>query len=460
MSTSKAVPEGLKNQECEKGNRKKRPPIPYVPTVDEVQEAVNKGKEYSYKIKLPDKTEFSVPIWDTGTPEAFLIHVQQAKSACKRKGLFKDYDDALEALTDSDEQAKSLRRAIANAKKKGAYEPDQSQEALKSDLKAALLKKKEAEGDLAEAAEGFFSLYANLLSKDTRFHWDKIVTSQVGSAPWTDLQGNEHAEARGKCKQSFEDCITFHLLDMFPNDAAEQQRFYISNVLKKPQRVTVRHFVQRVEQLNGYLSHLPCLYDSPRANAATKAVAAYDEAELANLILRMCPESWQDQYDLTQDSVPQSVRKLLGILENVEKVVASSNAKEKAAKESADKSNGKREKGKRKGTGSDHVRVPKKARSEKNCALCQKYGGAHTTHNTGECRKYEKDGTLQKSFSAKTSAGKKSASGGKKQAYGNSFAQVMERFSKLEKAVKKSNKYAKKKKRRHDSSDSSDSDSE
>jgi hypothetical protein len=84
--------------------------------------------------------------------------VQQAKSACKRKGLFKDYDDALEALADSDEQAKSLRRAIANAKKKGADEPDQSQEALKSDLKAALLKKKEAEGDLAEAAEGFFSL--------------------------------------------------------------------------------------------------------------------------------------------------------------------------------------------------------------------------------------------------------------------------------------------------------------
>ncbi len=110
MSTSKAVPEGLKNQEYEKGNRKKRPPIPYVPTVDEVQEAVNKGKEYSYKMKLPDKTEFSVPIWDTGTQEAFLIHVQQAKSACKRKGLFKDYDDALEAFDKFDEQVKSLRR--------------------------------------------------------------------------------------------------------------------------------------------------------------------------------------------------------------------------------------------------------------------------------------------------------------------------------------------------------------
>ena len=124
---------------------------------------------------------------------------------------------------------------------------------------------------------------------------------------------------------------------MFPGDAAEQQRFYISNVLKKPQRVPVRYFFQRVEQLNSYLSHLPCTYESPRATAATKPVQSFDEAELANLLLRMCPESWQDQYDLTQDSLPQSVRKLLGVLENVEKVVANSNAKEKAAKEKAAK---------------------------------------------------------------------------------------------------------------------------
>jgi hypothetical protein len=70
--------------------------------------------------------------------------------------------------------------------------------------------------------------------------------------------------------ESLQDCITFHLLDMFPSDAAEQQRFYISNVLKKPQRVPVRYFFQQVEQLNSYLSHLPCTYESPCATAATK----------------------------------------------------------------------------------------------------------------------------------------------------------------------------------------------
>jgi hypothetical protein len=85
------------------------------------------------------------------------------------------------------------------------------------------------------AAEGFFSLYANHLSKDARFRWDKIVPSQVGAAPWTNLQGNEHEKECGKSMESFQDCITFHLLDMFPGNAAKQQRFYISNVLKKPQ---------------------------------------------------------------------------------------------------------------------------------------------------------------------------------------------------------------------------------
>jgi hypothetical protein len=115
MSTNKAVPEGLKNQKCKKGYRKKCPPIPYVPMVDEVQEAISKGKEFSYKVKLPDKTKFSVPIWDTGTQEAFLIHVQQVKSTCKRRGLFQDYNDAIEAESGAVDNAKNFWEAIANA---------------------------------------------------------------------------------------------------------------------------------------------------------------------------------------------------------------------------------------------------------------------------------------------------------------------------------------------------------
>ena len=48
-------------------------------------------------------TEFSVPIWDKGTQKTFLIQVQQAKSTCKRKELFQDYDDAIEAESEAAE---------------------------------------------------------------------------------------------------------------------------------------------------------------------------------------------------------------------------------------------------------------------------------------------------------------------------------------------------------------------
>ncbi len=57
MSTSKAVSESLKNQQWTGRNI----PIPYVPVVDEVQEAVSKGKDFSYKIKLPN---LFVSYWD------------------------------------------------------------------------------------------------------------------------------------------------------------------------------------------------------------------------------------------------------------------------------------------------------------------------------------------------------------------------------------------------------------
>ena len=39
--------------------------------------------------------------------------------------------------------------------------------------------------------------------------------------------------------------------------------------------------------------------------------------------------------------------------------------------------------------------APKKAHTEKLCDLCKKHGGAHTTHNTGDCKKYNAGGALK-----------------------------------------------------------------
>jgi hypothetical protein len=92
------------------------------------------------------------------------------------------------------------------------------------------------------------------------------------------------------CK-SFNNCIMFHLLTAFPINAAEQEKYYIKNVLKNPQRVNVRQFLHRVEQLNAYIAQMPCFYYSPKnANANTKPEnILFMEAELGSHVLRMCP---------------------------------------------------------------------------------------------------------------------------------------------------------------------------
>jgi hypothetical protein len=121
-------------------------------------------------------------------------------------------------------------------------------------------------------------------------------------------------------RQSFHDCVMFHLLTAFLINAAEQKKHYITNVLKKPQRINVRQFVRRVEQLNAYIAQMACFYYSPNANASTKPENyPFPEAKLGAHVLCMCPLAWQDQYNLNHKGMtPLDMRTLLTLLEAIE----------------------------------------------------------------------------------------------------------------------------------------------
>jgi hypothetical protein len=93
----------------------RKAPIPYVPVVDPVQDVVNTTKEHKMKIKLPDKTEIQIPIWHQGTPEAFLIHVCETLSTCKRKGYFSKYQEALDVIVKCNETIASTIAETAPA---------------------------------------------------------------------------------------------------------------------------------------------------------------------------------------------------------------------------------------------------------------------------------------------------------------------------------------------------------
>ena len=231
-------------------------------------------------------------------------------------------------------------------------------------------------------------------------------------------------------KSLFHECIIFHLLTVFHMDVGEQLRKYVDKVVKKPNRLPIRHHVKRVQELNRYIGHLPCLhYSSKNANGTLEKVKPFDDAELAGLILEHVPESWRVDRDKMIDDIPRSTRKLLDELEKIE-----ASRKEEEHKRANDRDP------KRKAAKALERPIPKKKRTEisrsgtpKNCALCEKHGGAHKTHNTSQCRKYNTDGTRKKDSN-------QSGSRESKKTKGHSYAQLSERCEKLEQKLKKAHK--------------------
>jgi hypothetical protein len=72
MSISVKSPDGLKDAEWKKGQLSHRPPIPYVPMVDIV---TPKEEPWVFKIKLPDASHLSMPIYSHGNNEEYLAHI-------------------------------------------------------------------------------------------------------------------------------------------------------------------------------------------------------------------------------------------------------------------------------------------------------------------------------------------------------------------------------------------------
>ncbi len=55
--------------------------------------------------------------------------------------------------------------------------------------------------------------------------------------------------------------------------------------MKKLNRVPILQFFVQVEQLNSYLKNLPSLFQSPKANLATKHFMPLKDADLATHLL-------------------------------------------------------------------------------------------------------------------------------------------------------------------------------
>jgi hypothetical protein len=191
------------------------------------------------------------------------MHVSSTLDAIKKQGTFKAYKEAHEAYV---EQHKVARQAKANmalfttltregekASKKAAEKASEkasgkncsekekaSQKAKEGaalsdapapDLckeykvlyKKAMFAKETAKNKKEAAATKMFQFYANLLSLDAKYAWNKIVWEQTEADLYKDLKCVSRKGPRGLLRESFDDCVMFHLLTVFPNNAAEQE---------------------------------------------------------------------------------------------------------------------------------------------------------------------------------------------------------------------------------------------
>ena len=262
MSEAKSALKGLENNKCDQGRLKNCLPIPYVPI--EMDESEKNAKPSVQKIMLPGNSQFSVQVWTgNGTDEQFLLHTIEARDACVRKGFFNDYSN-------HDDCENKFVEKLAKLHSK---DPEDLEATSASELRLEIKKCKRICANSVkkklEAAKSIFSTYTSLLGPKVRPHWEAILSQQVNCDPWKDLQGVSCTPACEKSITTFNDCVTYHLLTVFTNYAAERQKLYISNQLRKPNKVTIKVFSQRVQQLNSYLQHLPCLFDSTLATTKT-----------------------------------------------------------------------------------------------------------------------------------------------------------------------------------------------
>jgi hypothetical protein len=237
-------------------------------------------KDYNKAQKASEEAAKAAELAEAGL--ALLEGTSEKSSKRKLKKLAKAKEAAKEALA----KAQETKRETKEADEAPAATEDLMKAGFQVDLEKAMQVQETAQGAITAAATLMFAFYSNLLSPESKYTWNKIIVKQTEDDPYVNLQG---VSLEGS-HELFNDCMMFHLLTAFPINAAEQVKYDISKVLKKPQHVNVGQFVRRVEQLNAYIAQMLCFFYSPNANSNTKPEnIPFMEAELVAHVLHMCP---------------------------------------------------------------------------------------------------------------------------------------------------------------------------
>jgi hypothetical protein len=286
---------------------------------------------------------------------------------------------------------------------------DDDVEARKLEIEQTQQMLQEAQKACNKAIARTYELLRNLLFGDMQTQWDRVCHKMHERDLWAGINDQVTKGKHPRTWAAFQDCLQLHKLAVFTADAVKRQKFYIQQVVRKPQRATVRQHILQMGVFNDYVRHLPTLKDSPKAVPMTKkGNVPFGKDDLATIMLASVMMTWQNQYNLTHTMIPESTRVLLPNLEAIEKVmVEKQQEKLKAKGKAAIARPEAKVNPKQKVSGGPTGQVPKKGCSEKFCQRCKAHGGPYQTHNTLDCRCYDSNGKPLKVAAGKPTESKK-----------------------------------------------------
>jgi hypothetical protein len=130
------------------------PPVPYIPTKDEVQKEVAKLRNLEIKTTIKKDTTLNFPVWHKNeTREAFLMHVMAILDAIKKCGHFQDYKKAEKVHKEAKKAIESARAALSLLDGSGTKAKKACKKKAREATEKALAKALDSMSEAKEAKE-------------------------------------------------------------------------------------------------------------------------------------------------------------------------------------------------------------------------------------------------------------------------------------------------------------------
>jgi hypothetical protein len=130
------------------------PPVPYIPTKDEVQKEVARLRNLEIKTTIKKDTTLNFPVWHkNGMREAFLMHVMVVLDAIKKRDHFYDYEKAEKVQEEARKAVESARAGPSLLDSTGTKSKQFCKKKAREAMEKALAKAQDSESEAREAKE-------------------------------------------------------------------------------------------------------------------------------------------------------------------------------------------------------------------------------------------------------------------------------------------------------------------